>query len=80
MTKLSKAPVNKEVVPNEPIGHGKPSLQQCQLKVDGQTKDSFATFGTAEKAGPKIKTSHPVVHVSVYDSVKGRNPKSHLCA
>jgi hypothetical protein len=39
--------------------------------MDGQTKDSFATFETAEKAGPEIKTSHPVVHVSVYGSVKG---------
>jgi hypothetical protein len=39
--------------------------------MEKQTKDSFATFETAEKAGPEIKTSHPVVHVSVYGSVKG---------
>jgi hypothetical protein len=68
--KLSKTRVIKEAAPNVPIGQGKPSLQQFQLKVDGQTKDSFATFETAEKAGVKIKTAHPVVQVSVYDSVK----------
>ena len=69
--KLSKTPVIKEVVPNVPVGQGKPLLQQFQLKVDGQTKDSFATFETAEKTGLKIKTAHPLVQVSVYDSVKG---------
>jgi hypothetical protein len=65
----------------------KPSLQQFQLKVDGQIKDSFATFEAAQKAGGKIKTAHPVVQVSVYDSVKGAktiitaekfSPKSNL--
>ncbi len=68
--KLSKTPV-KEAVSDVPIGQGKQSLQQFQLKVDGQMKDSFATFETAEKIGLKIKTAHPVVQVSVYDSVKG---------
>jgi hypothetical protein len=69
--KLSKTPVIKEAVLDVPIGQGKQSLQQFQLKVDGQMKDSFATFETAEKTGLKIKTAHPVVQVSVYDSVKG---------
>jgi hypothetical protein len=40
--------------------------------VDGQIKDSFATFEAAEKAGLKIKKAHPVVWVSVCDSMKGR--------
>lgn len=42
---------------------GKRSLQQFQLKVDGQIKDSFATFEAAEKTGLKIKKAHPVVRV-----------------
>jgi hypothetical protein len=62
---------HKEAVSDVPIGQGKQSLQQFHLKVDGQMKDSFATFETAEKTGLKIKTAHPVVQVSVYDSVKG---------
>jgi hypothetical protein len=69
--KLSKSRVTKEGAPHVPVGQGKPSLQQFRLKVDGQTKESFATFETAEKAGVKIKTAHPVVQVSVYDSVRG---------
>lgn len=69
--KLSKTSVIKEAVSDVPIGQGKQSLQQFHLKVDGQMKDSFATFETAEKTGLKIKTAHPVVQVSVYDSVKG---------
>jgi hypothetical protein len=45
--------------------------------VDGQIKDSFATFEAAQKAGVKIKTAHPVVQVSVYDSVKGAKNNHH---
>jgi hypothetical protein len=41
------------------------------LKVDGQTKDSFTTLEGAEKVGLAIKMAHPVVQVSVYDSVEG---------
>jgi hypothetical protein len=39
--------------------------------VDGQTKASFATLEAAQKVGLKIKTAHPIVQVSVYDSLKG---------
>jgi hypothetical protein len=53
-------------------GQGKPSFHQFLLKVDGQTKDSFTTIEAAEKAGLKIKEAHPVVQVSVYDSIEGR--------
>jgi hypothetical protein len=42
------------------------------LKGDGQTKGSFVTIEAAEKAGLKIKEAHPVVQVSVYDSIEGR--------
>ncbi len=68
---LPKTRAIKEAEPTVPTGQGKPSLQQFQLKVDGQTKDSFTTFEAAQKAGLKIKTAHPVVQVSVYDSVGG---------
>jgi hypothetical protein len=62
----SKTRIIKEAAPNMPIGQGKPSLQQFQLKVDGQTKDSFTTFEAAQKAGLKIKTAHPVVQEAAY--------------
>ncbi len=67
---LPKTGAIKEAAPTVPIGQGKPSLRQFQLKVDGQTKDSFTTFEAAQKAGLKIKTAHPVVQVSVYDSLE----------
>jgi hypothetical protein len=39
------------------------------LQVDRQTKRSYETLETAEIAGLAIKTRHPIVQVSVYDSV-----------
>ncbi len=62
----------KESAPDIVTGQGKPSLQQFRLKVDGQTKDSFTTIEAAEKAGLKIKKAHPIVKVSIYDSIEGR--------
>ena len=44
-----------------------------RLQVDRQTKDSFATYEEAEAAGLTIKTRHPVVQVSIYDTVKSEN-------
>ena len=43
------------------------------LQVDRQTKGSYETAELAEAAGLKIKTGHPIVQVSVYDSVECRN-------
>ena len=43
------------------------------LQVDRQTKGSYETAELAEAAGLTIKTGHPVVQVSVYDSVECRN-------
>ena len=68
---LTRAAI-KESAPDIVTGQGKPSFHQFRLKVDGQTKDSFTTIEAAEKAGLKIKEAHPVVQVSVYDSIEGR--------
>jgi hypothetical protein len=43
------------------------------LQVDRQTKGSYETAESAEAAGLTIKTGHPVVQVSVYDSVECLN-------
>lgn len=43
------------------------------LQVDRQTKASYATAELAGAAGLTIKTGHPVVQVSVYDSVECSN-------
>ena len=47
--------------------------QNALLQVDRQTKDSFATYEEAEAAGLTIKRRHPVVQVSIYDTVKSEN-------
>ena len=46
---------------------------QFLLQVDRQTKRSYATAEAAEKAGMVIKKGHPIVRVSVYDSVETAN-------
>ena len=43
------------------------------LQVDRQTKGSYETAESAEAVGLTIKTGHPVVQVSVYDSVECLN-------
>ncbi|MPZ36492.1 MAG: hypothetical protein GEU95_00260 [Rhizobiales bacterium] len=43
------------------------------LQVDRQTKGSYETAESAEVVGLAIKTGHPVVQVSIYDSVECRN-------
>ena len=51
----------------------RPEVGRFLLQVDRQTKRSYATAEAAEKAGMVIKTSHPIVRVSVYDSVETAN-------
>jgi hypothetical protein len=51
----------------------RPEKGQFWLQVDRQTKRSYATSEAAEAAGMAIKKSHPVVQVSVYDTVTTEN-------
>ena len=47
--------------------------KQFRLQVDRQTKSSYASYEAAEQAALQIKKSHPIVSVTVYDSVGGVN-------
>ena len=59
---------------NEVVSQRKrPEVGRFWLQVDRQTKRSFATAGDAETAGMVIKKGHPLVQVSVYDSVESVN-------
>ncbi len=51
----------------------RPESGRFLLQVDRQTKASYATAETAQAAGMAIKTGHPIVQVSIYDSVEHRN-------
>jgi hypothetical protein len=60
--------------PNEHLSQRKrPEIGRYLLQIDRQTKESFATAEEAEVSGMAIKTRHPVVQVSVYDSVECKN-------
>jgi hypothetical protein len=51
----------------------RPEAGRFWLQVDRQTKGSYATAETAQAAGMAIKKGHPIVQVSVYDSVDSVN-------
>jgi hypothetical protein len=51
----------------------RPEAGRYLLQVDRQTKGSYATASAAEAAGLAIKTGHPIVQVSIYDSVDCQN-------
>jgi hypothetical protein len=48
----------------------RPEAGRYLLQVDRQTKGSYTTAETAMAVGMTIKTGHPIVHVTVYDSVE----------
>jgi len=51
----------------------RPEVGRFLLQVDRQTKRSYATAEAAETAGMVIKKGHPIVRVSVDDSVETAN-------
>ena len=51
----------------------RPEVGRFLLQVDRQTKRSYATAEAAESAGMVIKKDHPIVQVSVYDSIETAN-------
>jgi len=60
----------KEKEPDEAFSQRKrPERGRYLLQVDRQTKGSYTTSEAAQRAALAIKTGHPIVQVSVYDSV-----------
>ena len=51
----------------------RPPTHRYLLQVDRQTKTSYPTMEAATAAGMVIKTGHPIVQVSVYDTVESTN-------
>ena len=56
-----------------PSQRQRPESGRYLLQVDRQTKGSYGTAQAAEAAGILIKKNHPIVQVSVYDSVDAVN-------
>ena len=53
-----------------PSQRKRPETGRYLLQVDRQTKGSYTTAEAAQSAALVIKTSYPIVQVSVYDSVE----------
>ena len=60
-----------ETEETRPIGQQRPRDERYLLRVDGQTKRSFASKDEAINAGAAIKKEHPVVIVTVVDTKDG---------
>jgi hypothetical protein len=63
--------------PEQPVNANpqrkRPEAGRYLLQVDRQTKGSYLTADAAEAAGLAIKVGHPIVQVSIYDSVDCQN-------
>ena len=66
-----RAKPSSELPPRVPSQHRGDDTKQFRLQVDLQTKSSYTSYEAAEQAGLQIKKSHPIVSVTVYDSVGG---------
>jgi hypothetical protein len=51
----------------------RPERGRFLLQVDRQTKGSYTTSEAAQEAALVIKKGHPIVQVSIYDSVDNTN-------
>ena len=51
----------------------RPPTHRFLLQVDRQTKGSYPSMEAATTAGMVIKKGHPIVQVSVYDTVESTN-------
>jgi hypothetical protein len=68
-TKIKAKEAPEIETPRDPAHQRKKSEERYWLQVDRQTKGSYPTLEAAETMGEAIKKAHPVVQVSVYDSV-----------
>jgi hypothetical protein len=65
-----KLPVSHDEQPRR-TGQAQPTEERFLLKVDSQTKRSFAHKENALKAGRAVKKAFPVVAVVVVDTSEG---------
>jgi len=70
---MTMASAPEESVP-EPVTQRKQADSgRFRLRVDRQTKGSYATYEAAETAGRGIKKHYPILQVAVYDGVESVN-------
>jgi hypothetical protein len=64
---------DKDVVDDVFSQRKRPERGRFLLQVDRQTKGSYTTSEAAQSAAMVIKKGHPIVQVSIYDSVDNTN-------
>jgi hypothetical protein len=72
-TRQIKMPVkdgSEKEADEAPSQRKRPESGRYWLQVDRQTKGSYQTSEAAQSAALVIKKGHPIVQVSVYDSVE----------
>ena len=68
-TKVRSKEMDQIETPRDPQHQRKKAEERFWLQVDRQTKGSYTTLAAAEERGEVIKKAHPIVQVSVYNSV-----------
>jgi len=68
-TKVRSKEMDQIETPRDPAHQRKKAEERFWLQVDRQTKASYTALAAAEAAGEVIKAAHPIVQVSIYDSV-----------
>ncbi len=69
--KMPEKTEKTEAEPEQRLSQSKrPELGRYLLQVDRQTKRSYQTVESAQSAGLAIKKEHPILHVTIYDSVE----------
>ena len=70
MPTMNMPPKKREADDDDPllVSQRRPKEERYRLQVDRQTKASFSTMDSAEKAGAAIKKVYPVVRVTIYDA------------
>jgi len=61
---------SEKEVDEAPSQRKRPETGRYWLQVDRQTKGSYPTSEAAQAAALVIKKGHPIVQVSVYDSIE----------
>jgi hypothetical protein len=70
--KLSNAATASDDTEQQPLRRPQQTDEgRFRLMVDRQTKCSYETYEAAEAGGMTIKKGHPIVQVTVYDTVVG---------
>jgi hypothetical protein len=71
--RVTRKPEADEPILAAPSQRVRPDAGPYRLQVDRQTKATYLTQEAAEAAGLAIKSGHPIVQVSIYNSAEGLN-------